>query len=184
MTELSNSRLNASTSKRYYTSMKVLWPRAAMIIGVLVFVPVIMALSGEEVDGLMIGLFAVIIVLCLVVFFGASRMAWMTMDADGLVYKGLGFKLATSWDNIDSIGKKSMMNEGTVEGLVLIESGLDVHGAIKAGALISWRATIALRDFEYFIPLSNFQTKAWRETEFGRELRRYVPRIFQGESWG
>lgn len=181
MVEMTRPRPNAANPKRYRISMKVLWPRAVMVAVCIGIAPVILAATGEDVDGLLIGIFAGLIVLCLGVFFGVARMSWVTMDEHGIVYKALGFQIVSTWDNIDSIGHQFMQNEGKVEGLKLIASGLDVNGAVKAGTLLSWRATMAFRELEYFIPLSNFQTKAWRDTEFGQELRRHVPRLFEGE---
>lgn len=165
--------------KRYHISNKILVSRAALVVGAIAIVPVIMAVSGEKVDGLMIGLFGGMILLCLAVFFGAARMTWLEMTESGIAYRGLGMTIATTWDNIDQIGTQFVTGEGTVEGLMLRESGQQVNGALRVGSWLSWRATMALRDYEYFLPISNFQTKEWRDTEFGRELRRYVPRLFE-----
>lgn len=179
--EMTSPRLQTASPKRYHMANSVLVPRALTALAALAAAPIILAAIGEEIDGVVIGMFGVLIAICMVIFFAVARMSWITLDENGIVYKALGFKLTSTWDNIDSIGKRFMQNEGNVEGLVLIKSGLDVNGAIKAGSLLSWRATLALRELEYFIPLSNFQTKQWRDTEFGREIRRYAPHLFEGE---
>jgi len=177
--ELTKAHPNHLPPRRYHISNNVLLPRAAMVVAALAVVPVLLALAGEEVDGLMIGLFAGMIVLCLLVFAVAARMTWLEMSETGIRYRGLGMTIGTRWDNIDSIGTKFVTGEGSVEGLILRESGQDVNGLLRAGSWLSWRGTMALRDYEYFLPISNLQTKEWRDTEFGRELRRHAPRLFE-----
>ena len=177
--ELTKTQSSTPSTRRYFIAGKVLLSRAALVVGALAFVPVLLALMGEEVDGLMIGLFAGMIVLCLVVFFGVARLTWLEMDEAGIRYRGLGMTIATRWDNIDAIGTQFVTGEGSVEGLILRESGLDVNGAVRAGSWLSWRAQMSLRDYEYFLPISNLQTKEWRNAAFGQELRRRAPRLFE-----
>ncbi len=176
--ELTNSRPQTLSPQRYHIANKVLVPRAATVAIALAVVPVILAAVGEEVDGLMIGLFAGMILLCLLIFFVVARLTWLEMSESGIVYRGLGMTIGTRWDNIDSIGTKFVTGEGSIEGLVLRERGQEVNGAVRVGSWLSWRATMALRDYEYFLPISNLQTKEWRDTDFGRELKRYAPRLF------
>lgn len=177
--ELTKTHPNQLQSKRFHMSNKVLFPRAALVVGALAIVPVLVAAAGEKVDGLMIGLFGVLIVVCLLVFFAMARATWLEMNETGIRFRTTGMTIATTWDNIDSIGTQLVTGEGSVEGLKLRESGLDVSGVVRASSWLSWRAQMSLRDYEYFLPISSLQTKEWRDTEFGRELRRYAPRLFE-----
>lgn len=177
--EITGTQPGTQPLKRYYISGTVLRPRLYTIVGILTGVPLFLKIMGEDVDGLVFVMFAVMIVLCLLVVWWATRVSWMSMDANGLRYKGIGFQVATSWDNVAEIGSRFIMNEGNVEGLVLHDSGLDANGVLRAGSMLNWGLTVALRDLENFIPLSNFQTKEWRDTPFGQEMRRYVPRLFE-----
>lgn len=181
MMQTSSAHLTTSAPKRYYMPAKVLMPRAALVVGILAAMPLILKLMGEDIDGVVIAAFAVLVVICAVIFFAVARMGWMAMDANGLTYKGIGMSIRTSWDNVEAIGTQFVTNEGNVEGLKLYESGLDVNGLVKASAMLSWRSTMVLRDSEYFVPLSSFHGKDWRDSEFGQEMRRYAPRLFDGE---
>jgi hypothetical protein len=174
----------SQATQRYHISSKVMWPRILMIVGILAGVPVLMKLVGEDVDALVFVIFGILIAVCLLVIWWALRVTWIQMDANGIVYKGIGFRVVSSWDNVAAIGSRFMLNEGNVEGLLLTENSLDMHGALKAGSWFSWQSAVTMQAMQNFIPLSNFQTKEWRDTRFGQDIRRYAPRLFKAENWG
>lgn len=182
--QIAQNQPGAQATQRYHISSKVMWPRILTIVGILAGVPVFLKLIGEDVDALVFVVFGVMIAICLLVVWWALRITWIQMDANGIVYKGIGFRVVSTWDNVASIDKRFMLNEGEVEGLLLYENSLDAHGALKAGSWFSWQSAVLMQSLQNFIPLSNFQTKEWRDTPFGQEIRRYAPRLFKDESWG
>ena len=92
----------------------------------------------------------------------------LKVSPEGIEYFQLGYRLKTTWENIERIG---MVPTGmqTAEGLILRES------ALQGKAL--GRKNLERNRLDRAIPLTFFQPR-WREGGLGEEIKRFAPHLF------
>lgn len=168
-------------SKQYFINPRIMVERFIWVLAAIIFVPVFLALSGEEVDGILIAAFAFLILMAGSVFLVMRRLVRLIVTEDGVQFRTPGMNIATTWDNIDSLGTRILYGDGEVEGLVLRQSGLDLNGIVRATKWVNYASARTIETYENFLPVSSILGKGWRNTSFGEELRRHVPRLFENE---
>jgi hypothetical protein len=175
----------ASAEKVFTIHPKILRGRFLYMSAALWFVPVFLLLVGEPFEPLLFVIFGIIWLLALGIFAWAGRAVGLVVSPEGIAYRAMGMTVHTTWDNIERIDKRIVYADGEVEGLVLREPSLQMNPIIEASTFLmkfSWRHAMAaesLNTYKTFIPLSSLQTKAWRDSEIGAEIRRYAPHLFE-----
>jgi hypothetical protein len=130
---------------------------------------------------------ALLLALCLAIYLGMTRVR-LEVSPRGIAYYSLGYKVASTWDNIAGIGEV-WAGRYNYEGLLLREPGLEVSEWLRAGsAAYPFMAIIAalggrpipppqsLESYGRGIPLGLFVTD-WRHSPLGDDIRRYAPAI-------
>lgn len=100
-------------------------------------------------------------------FFRLAYHIRLEVSPEGIEYFQMGYRLKTTWDNIERIG---MIPMGLLmaEGLILRESALQ--------GKIFGRKNLERNRLDRAIPLTLFQPW-WREGDLGEEIKRYAPRL-------
>ena len=130
---------------------------------------------------------ALLFVLCMAIYVGMTRVR-LEVSPQGIAYHSLGYKVASTWDNIAGIGDVQA-GQYTYEGLLLRESGLQASEWLRAGtaaypimsiiAALGGRPIPPMQSLESYgrgIPLGLFVTN-WRQGALGDDIRRYAPEI-------
>lgn len=125
--------------------------------------------------------------LCMAVYVGMTRVR-LEVSPQGIAYHSLGYKVASTWDNIAGIGDVRA-GQYTYEGLLLREPGLAVSEWLRTGtaaypfmavlAALGGRPIPPLQSLESYgrgIPLGLFVTN-WRRSTLGDDIRRYAPAV-------
>mgnify|MGYP000400860845 CR=1 FL=1 len=169
--------VQAALSKDYHADRGIMFRRLALVVGALVVVPVLLAIMGEPIDGIVIAAFVVLIVMCVAIFVWFFTRVRLTVTPEGVTFHSIGMSVSSPWSNVERIDTKLMYGEGNVEGLVLREPGLQASAFLRVGSFLDFGAQMSMKAYEQFIPISSILTNEWRQTEFADELRRYAPHL-------
>jgi hypothetical protein len=97
----------------------------------------------------------------------------------GILYDSGSYKISTSWNNVERIGKRvpgSSINI-PVEGLVLRTPSANKRNLVAR--LFSSRAMGYYEvDYSRSIPLQGIWSWNWRKSELAADLKRYLPHLF------
>jgi len=108
----------------------------------------------------------------------------LEVSREGLVFYGMGYRVRSTWDNLEGCGKRKMRSV-TYEALILRQPNIEVAGWIGASyrltptveaASPSGRKTsvpILLARYQDFIPVSMF-ARDWRNSELGALVKQYA----------
>jgi hypothetical protein len=110
----------------------------------------------------------------------------------GIVYHNLGYRIATSWENVTGVGAIPS-GSSSYEGLLLRQPGTEADAWLNAGtkaapllALVgAFTGRFVTRvghpdDLGNGIPVSLFDP-AWQEDALGATIRRYAPHVFAAQ---
>jgi hypothetical protein len=173
------SSINPQHATHYHIDTGILMGRFGLLLAAMAAVPIILVASGEKFDGVVFAALGGVFLLSLVVFLWAARQPRLSLSPEGVEFRSIGFKVFTSWDNIERIDSRVMYGEGRVEGFALRADGLDMGNFIRYGRFLSLGSYWAMQGYDHFIPISNIVTKDWRDRDFGQEVRHYAPRLFE-----
>jgi len=132
-------------------------------------------LHTAQTDDLCLRAFAMIFcLLCAALFFGKATTVRITTSPEGITYHDIGFRIHTSWDNVEKIGLiqsswgKRIMWGGGVESLILRQSR-----KIQGSRLLARFSLIG--QLGASISLSGFGH--WRYGNLGTDIKRYAPHL-------
>lgn len=107
---------------------------------------------------------------------------------DEIVYHAIGFKVRSSWNNVEGWGK-SVQGIHDIESLILREPGMELSGWMRAAYALMPAANVAallsgrpvqvnqLDQSSSVIPVGMFDP-AWRDGAIGALIRQYAPEAF------
>lgn len=105
--------------------------------------------------------------------------ARLTIDADGVHLRAIGYSIHAPWANIVAISTQRMIHEGHVDGLTLRESGYQSNGVLMFFAMFSYAASQSVNEQQYFLPVSNLLGDSWWSSDFAAVLRERAPHLFE-----
>jgi len=132
-------------------------------------------LYAVQTDDLCWAAFAMIFcLLCAALFLGKATLVRITTSPKGITYHDIGFRIHTSWDNVEKIGLiqsswgKRILWGGGVESLILRQSR-----NVQGSSLLARFSLVG--PIGASIPLSGFGH--WRYGNLGTDIKRYAPHL-------
>jgi hypothetical protein len=153
---------------------KKLWLVSAAMGPVVLISPMIGGKQAGPVFLFALGLWLV----CLALIWALMRYPRLTISADGVYFRAVGYSIDAPWDNIIAITTQPLIREGTVDGLALRESGFRSNDFLIFFSMFSYAASMQVSQQQHFLPISSLLGDSWWYTGFGNALRERAPHLF------
>lgn len=158
--------------------------------GLLTFLP---SLNESFADSVGVTLAGIAVFVAMMYMYKAIKRTRHVLTDDGIIYYGWGFRIYTPWQNVIGFGSVkpypfTLLANTVVQGLQLRHPcvlGMKlVEGRRQGVAMIEtdwWNPASTMAPFAGILPIPQMRLyrRKWRDTELGKDLPRYVPRIFE-----
>src|SRR5687767_244785 len=100
------AQVSAGTARHFYVNPGILFRRLLLVVGILTIVPIVLSLGEEGFDAFVFVAYGVLIAVVVVVFLWVGSRTRLTTSPQGMEFRGLGFVVTSTWDNIERIGEQ------------------------------------------------------------------------------
>ncbi len=169
---------------RVASPLKVLTP----VMATLAFTLVLIAAVSKPQDRIVLPYMLVFFALVIAIVYWLMSRTRLEVSSDGITYYSIGYKVRSTWPNIEGYGKR-LMGSQNVECLILRESGLEMSRWMQLGLILQPVGQVAgaiqgrtihsvnMEDYAVWIPIGLY-AENWRLSELGDTVKRYAPQAF------
>ena len=169
---------------RVASPLKVLTPA----ILALAFTFVLIFAVTEPEDRAYLPYFGIVLIVILGIVAWLMTRTRLEVSSDGVTYYSIGYKVRSTWANINGYGKR-LMGSQDVEVLILREPGMEMRrwmqigymlypvGQVAAATQGRFLTHVNLDDYSVWIPIGLYADN-WRDGELGQWVKVYAPQAF------